>query len=130
MPKVLIGNDYYYLLRYIDAENRGLNPPDYYLDYGNKYMNKFKYETGPSLSTSGQECCRYTLYYLQANMENILLLNSLSDNCRNNYFTGLLFFPVKSPDFYCMLFQRSGENGIRIPMTVLSIFKACTVRCQ
>ena len=44
-----------------------------------------------------------------------IAIHSLSDNCRNNYFTELLFFPVRSSDFYCMLFQRSGENGIQIP---------------
>ncbi len=42
-----------------------------------------------------------------------IAIHSLSDNYRNNYFTGLLFFPVKSPDYYCMFFQRSGENGFK-----------------
>ncbi len=60
-----------------------------------------------------------------------IAIYGLSADWRNNYFTGLLFFPVRSPDYYCILFQRPEENGIQIPvMSILSIIEAYSARFQ
>jgi phospholipase/lecithinase/hemolysin len=46
----------YYRQRYEDfvRRNPGITPPDYYLDYGDKYVNRFTYELRPTLSPEGQ----------------------------------------------------------------------------
>ena len=67
----LLGRDEYYLARKIDYELRhpGQKAPDYYEEYGNKYLHKFKYDTYGSLSLDGQKWLKRTLYNLQDAIE-------------------------------------------------------------
>src|SRR5690554_7139939 len=63
----LIGSDIYYEARAFDFELR--NPeapvPEYYRDYGHKYLHEFKYETKENLSPEGQIWLEDALINLQ-----------------------------------------------------------------
>src|SRR5690606_32258536 len=51
------GNIDYYTFRYNDfiSRNPGKTPPDYYLNYGDKYIRRFTYETYDTLSDPGKQ---------------------------------------------------------------------------
>jgi len=70
----LIGRDDYYWARHVDyALRQPLKPePDYYLNYGHKYANRFKYQTRQRLSPQGQKWLDLTFLKLQYEMENKL----------------------------------------------------------
>ena len=66
------GNLDYYKQRYEDFKirNPGLKPPDYYLDYGDKYAQRFSKETMDNLSPEGKEWLIQTRINLQQAIEN------------------------------------------------------------
>jgi len=66
-----IGKDDYYLARKKDFEKRhpGKQAPDYYQNYGNKYLRRFKYGLRPQLSPAGQRWVDRTLVALQRKIE-------------------------------------------------------------
>lgn len=72
MPEILIGSKYYYKLRHIDAENRGIKPPDYYMNYGDTYLNVFSNEIRPVLSETGKNWLDNARKNLQVELEKIL----------------------------------------------------------
>lgn len=61
----------YYQQRYDDfvARNPGVDPPDYYLDYGQKYADRFSSLDGQDLSPEGLEWRDKTLVALQQAIE-------------------------------------------------------------
>ena len=71
-PKDIIGTKSYYVFRDKDFKNRSENkktPPDYYLDYGNKYCKAFSEKTRPKLSSKGKTWLDKTLIALQESIE-------------------------------------------------------------
>lgn len=66
-----VGQDDYYLARKRDFEQRhpGLKAPDYYKEYGDKYLRRFKYELRPKLSPEGKKWVDRTLVGLQQKIE-------------------------------------------------------------
>jgi len=70
----------YYQKRYDDYKARHTcpgcakhrNPPDYYLNYGKKYCEKFTHETSPKLSPKGKRWLNETRCNLQTKMEEIV----------------------------------------------------------
>jgi len=67
-----IGTMNYYRKRNTDFMSRsepGETPPDYYLNYGDKYVNKFKTVLRPKLSSTGQKWLDCTLVALQTAIE-------------------------------------------------------------
>lgn len=72
-PPVAIvpGTADYYQQRYDDfvARNPGVDPPDYYLDYGQKYADRFSSLDGQDLSPEGLEWRDKTLVALQQAIE-------------------------------------------------------------
>jgi len=56
-PKALLGSVDYYKWRYNDfiKQNPGEKAPDYYLNYGNKYIQRFTNETNNQLSKQGKQ---------------------------------------------------------------------------
>jgi Ca2+-binding RTX toxin-like protein len=73
----LIGSLDYYKFRYNDfvRRNPGVVPPDYYLNYGDKYARRFSSETFSGLSNEGKEWLIRTRKNLQKEMENRLNSN-------------------------------------------------------
>jgi len=73
----LIGTDSYYEARAIDFElrNPGETAPEYYREYGHKYLHEFKYETKDNLSPQGQQWLGDALENLQLAMEDIVQNN-------------------------------------------------------
>jgi RHS repeat-associated protein len=69
--KHLVGKDLYYIARARDYQirNKTNKIPEYYIEYGNKYMFKFKYETKNLLSSQGKVWSDKTLRYLHQAME-------------------------------------------------------------
>ncbi len=74
----LIGTLDYYRGRFVDYVRRhGFYPPppDYYLDYGDKYAHRFKLETRPKLSDNGKKWVDKTLTLLQEAIEKAVKTN-------------------------------------------------------
>ena len=72
-----VGTESYYRDRAADYTRRtGRKPPTYYLNYGNKYLNRFKHETYFTLSGDGQKWLEKTLFNLQQAIEDRLLLTA------------------------------------------------------
>lgn len=72
VPKPITpGSDSYYQDRNKDFVERhpSLEPPEYYLQYGAKYANRFKKELRPQLSQQGQAWVDRTYYLLQLKIE-------------------------------------------------------------
>ena len=65
----------YYRVREDDfvRRNPGVDPPEYYSNYGDKYLKKFSEETAPKLSEAGQEWLDETREALQVKTEDRLL---------------------------------------------------------
>lgn len=71
-----IGTPEYYDDRHEDHLFRHLGrppPPDYYLEYGQKYCNRFSEDLFPRLSPDGQKWCIATRMNLQLGLEQELL---------------------------------------------------------
>jgi hypothetical protein len=68
-----VGTLDYYKARHDDfvRRNPGKTPPDYYLNYGDKYANRFLKETAPKLSKEGQEWLQRTFVALQTKIEDM-----------------------------------------------------------
>jgi len=83
----LIGNDDYYWARHVDNSLRYPTEPavDYYLKYGHKYANRFKYQTRQKLSPQGQKWLDSTLVYLQRMLEDELYINPGIELDKNNF---------------------------------------------
>ena len=77
-PEGILGGTDYYKFRDTDFKIRnalmkeGEQSPDYYLSYGDKYANRFAYETKPQLSLVGQRWVDETLNNLQNSIEDRL----------------------------------------------------------
>ncbi|WP_244926571.1 RHS repeat-associated core domain-containing protein, partial [Leptospira wolffii] len=91
MPEKLVGSDYYYKLRHIDAENRGIKPPDYYMNYGDTYLNVFKNEVRPHLSESGKKWLDGAKKNLQIEMEKILKTKNIETDNGGETFKSLIY---------------------------------------
>jgi len=66
------GHRTYYVDRHLDFVIRYSNnpePPDYYIDYGDKYINRFSDETNPLLTPKGQEWLARARVNLQVAIE-------------------------------------------------------------
>lgn len=74
-PKYIIGSDKYYSWRAEDFQSRfnDLETPGYYLEYGDKYVQRFLFQTRPMLSESGQHWLDCVLLFLQEFMEEKLM---------------------------------------------------------
>ncbi|MEO9801589.1 MAG: RHS repeat-associated core domain-containing protein, partial [Reichenbachiella sp.] len=69
-PEEVIGTAKYYEWRYVEhIEKYGTRPPDYYLGYGHKYINRFSTELNPTMSADGQAWLTQTRLELQYLME-------------------------------------------------------------
>ncbi|MDR1876281.1 MAG: RHS repeat-associated core domain-containing protein, partial [Flavobacteriaceae bacterium] len=73
-PKALLGSADYYIWRYNDfiKQNPGKKAPDYYLNYGNKYIQRFTNETNNQLSKQGKQWLVNARKNLQVAIENKL----------------------------------------------------------
>jgi len=73
-PEYILGSEHYYSWRAEDFMTRcsEFDIPEYYMEYGDKYANRFKYETRPKLSEAGQRWLDRVLRCLQEFMENQL----------------------------------------------------------
>ncbi|MDF2382584.1 hypothetical protein JMG10_13965 [Nostoc ellipsosporum NOK] len=76
------GSENYYLLRYFDFQQRRsesgewkVEPPSYYINYGHKYLLRFKNETREMLSPDGKRWLDQTLINLQLAVEEVLVKN-------------------------------------------------------
>ncbi|MFZ5440688.1 MAG: hypothetical protein ACOZQL_11820 [Myxococcota bacterium] len=69
----MIGDVGYYRARYDDFVQRhpGQKPPSYYLEYGEKYAQRFTRETAAKLSPDGQKWLQRTFELLQSRMEHL-----------------------------------------------------------
>lgn len=76
-PEDKLGATDYYLWRYQDFKKRYPNtdPPDYYLNYGHKYVLRFSKETITKLSTKGKIWVEQTRKNLQVAIEQELKQN-------------------------------------------------------
>lgn len=69
-PSPFVGSKSYYVYRNMDFKKRtSKNPPDYYLNYGNKYCKAFSEKTRPKLSSKGKTWLDKTLFALQEAIE-------------------------------------------------------------
>lgn len=70
---VQVGTADYYQQRYNDfvARNPGVDPPDYYLEYGQKYADRFSSLDGRDLSSEGLQWRDNTLVALQQAIEDL-----------------------------------------------------------
>lgn len=73
-PKNKLGAADYYTWRYNDfmKQNPGMKAPDYYLNYGNKYIQRFTNETNKLLSKEGKKWLTNARLNLQVAIENKL----------------------------------------------------------
>ena len=74
-PAKDLGSQAYYLFRHNDfvLRNPGRQPPDYYLEYGDKYLSRFKGVTYPLLSDEGKRFIQTVARALQHEIENKLI---------------------------------------------------------
>ncbi len=76
-PEYILGSDRYYSWRAEDFKARFVDAsipmPDYYLSYGDKYVQRFKNQTRPLLSEAGQCWLDKVLLILQQFMEDKLM---------------------------------------------------------
>jgi RHS repeat-associated protein len=91
-PKPVKKGDNYYKDRLKDFKTRNPNrkAPEYYLNYGNKYLRRFKYETKQTLSKKGQKWLDKALINLQDEMEKGLEQNK-NIELNNEKFTDFAF---------------------------------------
>ncbi|MXN92343.1 hypothetical protein GR160_14030 [Flavobacterium sp. Sd200] len=73
-PKALLGSVDYYKWRHRDfiKQNPGKKAPDYYLNYGNKYIQRFTNETNNQLSKQGKQWLKNARKNLQVAIEDKL----------------------------------------------------------
>jgi RHS repeat-associated protein len=76
-PKTVLGNVGYYAWRARDfrRQNPGKKVPDYYMNYGHKYISRFTYETNSKLSKEGQKWLVNARKNLQVAIEDKLQKN-------------------------------------------------------
>lgn len=76
----VLGDIGYYRFRYDDfvSGNSGMEPPDYYLGFGERYLTRFMNETYPNLTPQGQEFLRRVGETLQQKIEDKLNNNPQS----------------------------------------------------
>ena len=69
----MFGDVGYYRARYDDFAQRhpGAKPPDYYLEYGEKYARRFTHETYKKLTPEGKQWLENTFQLLQQRMEHL-----------------------------------------------------------
>lgn len=74
-PDHILGSEHYYSWRAEDFRSRftDIDTPEYYLDYGDKYVQRFKHHTRPLLSETGQQWLDLVLLRLQEFMEDKLV---------------------------------------------------------
>ncbi len=92
VPVLADGSANYYIKRYLDHLQRyNSKPPDYYLSYGHKYINRFKNETNSKLSKAGQIWLKATASSLQRLMETGLKNSKGSIAMNNDAFQNFAF---------------------------------------
>ena len=78
-PSKILGTTSYYRFRYNDFNERyantGITAPDYYMEYGDKYVHRFLEETFDIVSTPGKIWVRKVLLQLQLAIEDKLVEN-------------------------------------------------------
>ena len=76
-PPESLGNLDYYQFRYDDfiKRNPGKEAPDYYLGFGDKYLNIFVKDTSPALTAKGQQFIKEVGKALQQKIEDKLVAN-------------------------------------------------------
>lgn len=76
----MIGSVGYYRARYDDFVQRhpGQKPPSYYLEYGEKYAQRFTRDTFSKLSPDGQKWLQRTFELLQSRMEHLRVTDPLA----------------------------------------------------
>lgn len=91
-PQNILGTMAYYKWRYNDflKRNPGVDPPAYYLSYGDKYVHRFSEVTFFKLSPSGQDWLKKALVNLQVAIET-KLANDPEIELRQNEFTSFAF---------------------------------------
>ena len=115
-----IGRDDYYLERYKDymvRNNFQCKPTNYYLNYGNKYIRKFKYETRSTLSDDGKKWLDGTLDGLQYGIEGIVMMYPGIES-NDELFMQLAF--GMHPDVYIIngILKLSILDKVKIALTV------------
>ncbi len=117
--KHLVGKDLYYIARARDYQirNKTNKIPEYYIEYGNKYMFKFKYETKNLLSSQGKDWSDKTLRYLHQAMESELQKSKV--DMENDSWKLKNFAYETHPKAYidAGLFDLSKEDWFRIVKT-------------
>lgn len=76
-PSEALGSLDYYRFRYVDfvRKNPNREPPDYYLEFGEKYLHRFMKETRQKLTPQGQQFVDKVGRNLQVMMEHLLTSN-------------------------------------------------------
>ena len=76
-PKEKLGDPDYYRWRAQDFRKQNPNSPvpDYYMEYGDKYIRRFTYKTSRKLSKAGQKWLQEVRYNLQVAIEDELVRN-------------------------------------------------------
>jgi len=91
-PVLANGNADYYIKRYAShLERYNSKPPDYYLSYGHKYINRFTNQTRPKLSDAGKEWLDRTAINLQYLMNKGLRNSNGSIALDNDKFGGFAY---------------------------------------
>ena len=91
-PVLADGNADYYIKRYVShLERYNSKPPDYYLGYGHKYINRFKNQTRPKLSNAGKKWLDKTAIGLQLLMNKGLRDSNGSIALDNDKFRSFAF---------------------------------------
>jgi hypothetical protein len=103
-PQEDLGSLDYYEFRRRDFRRRnpGIEPPDYYQEFGHKYLNRFMEATYPNLTPQGQEFLRRVGRALQQKIEDRLNANpqDFAELERNS--SAFRKFAYRThPDAYC-----------------------------
>ncbi len=118
-----VGTPYYYMYRYADFVTRNPNgprPPDYYMNYGNKYMYRFVMQTRGTLSDEGKQWLDRTLKNLQQGIEDKLTSvyeydYNIEQNSKN--FTNFAFRTHANAYIDAGLFELSILDKVKIALT-------------
>jgi hypothetical protein len=113
-----LGTKDYYQIRNSDFKmrNKDKNPPDYYLEYGDKYVKKFKDETRAKLSDKGKSWLDRTLLNLQNAIEKKLKVDPKVELDANKFRT--YCFDSHPPSYInAGLFRLGPEDLYQIALT-------------
>ncbi|MFV0573701.1 MAG: RHS repeat domain-containing protein, partial [Xanthomarina gelatinilytica] len=114
-PILADGTADYYIKRYVSHLKRyNSKPPDYYLGYGHKYINRFKNVTRPKLSNAGKKWLDRTAIGLQFLMNKGLRESNGAIALNNDKFRSFAF------DTHVPAYVGSGllDLGVKDKMTI------------